>query len=236
MNKMIQFKNIFAVIFIYSWLTLFAPAITHAQQSCESLFSVLGKSHGQERVDALFEHFKALGIQVRVIELESHHSGPVFGKFDGNFQIEASKNGERVGSIIIAGMNYLESRVPIYETHISVKTSARGQGVGSALYLMAGRFVQRKGGFLISTSDPSKDAKNVWERFVSYDMARQIPDFTSLPGTQSNPMVFTFRTSVLNSKEATQFDSLMQGLDDALQAVPYSTPDTVRFVEVPNGE
>ncbi|MES2769318.1 MAG: hypothetical protein V4596_09235 [Bdellovibrionota bacterium] len=232
-STLTQLKKILAVLLLISCVTIIGRT-AHAQLKCAELFASQHEKVAEtgRTVESLITRIEALEAKFKVNLNSSDSYGPMYGKFTGSFLIEVYRGEESIGRIRLARVGG-KTRIPVYTSHIQLLPKARGLGLGTALYAMAGRLAYLKGGILISTNSPSESARAVWTELEKSGWAKQIQDFTwnssRNPGGKA-PFVFMFNAKPLENR----LDDFMEGLKEGLDTIPLFSEPSSKEYEVPN--
>ena len=127
---------------------------------------------GPRNLETLIEKMEGLGIRLELSE-EIDTFGSAANDY---FEIHAYDSlNEKIGEISMVPIGqaiFLRAQEkPLYTSHIEIYATAsasfRGVGLGTYLYVSAARAIHRIGGVLFSSTGPSSQAIDAWERMVA---------------------------------------------------------------------
>lgn len=166
--------------------TLWTVSTFAGSSTCGALF----EKHSIRTIDSLIEKAKYMDIRFRVDLMGYTYSIGMF------------KAGIQVGTVELSPSNSWSPT--IYTTHSKIDESLRGEGLGSLLYLVAGRFGSKSNLLVESTNDGgSSMARKVWERFQSLGIAKRLPS-----RLHRNSLVYQFDKEAIESNQFAMLDSL----------------------------
>lgn len=172
--------------FLCGFVFIYAPQAPASSAQCEVLFKTIAVKTISPLEAEVLNHFRARGLnpeQIRVRVIQIPRPRVLFtyaGTPIASAELQKFPNGIHEGHI--------------YVNDIRVNLERSRQGVGTLVYLILAREAHKAGYVLESGWDPTRDARAVWQSFVSKGWAYNVDhffvrfktDFLEDPSTQAS--------------------------------------------------